>query len=166
MGKFRETRQPVAWRSHSMLETLPAIALCRLRHFAPRHGAHIHISISDARAFGLAVKTRGANDPPAIEHDGSPSFLCLYLEREDIAPPAFVANWSDHAQDLERRYQPGQPDVVASFTGQTTPAWRGCVNAQTTLLLRSPRCARQHPGFGFGVGMSTVGIGHQWRLRR
>jgi hypothetical protein len=57
-----------------------------------------HISISDARAFGLAVKTRGANVPPAIEHEGSPSFLCLYLEREDIAPPAFVANWSDHAK--------------------------------------------------------------------
>jgi len=65
-----------------MLATLPAIAPCRLRHFAPRHGAHIHKSISDTRAFGLAVKAGGANVPPAIEHDGSPSLLRLYLERQ------------------------------------------------------------------------------------
>jgi hypothetical protein len=84
-----------------MLETLPAIALCRLRHFAPRHGAHIHKSISDARAFSLAVKARRANVPPAIEHDCSPSLLGFYLECDDISPPAFVANWSDHAQDLD-----------------------------------------------------------------
>jgi hypothetical protein len=40
---------------------------CRLRLFAPRHGAHIHVSISDARAFGLAVKAGGGNVPPTLE---------------------------------------------------------------------------------------------------
>jgi hypothetical protein len=52
-------------------------------------------------AFSLAVKARRANVPPAIEHDCSPSLLGFYLECDDISPPAFVANWSDHAQDLD-----------------------------------------------------------------
>jgi hypothetical protein len=158
-------KQAVAWGPHSMLATLPAIAPYRLRHFAPPHGAHIHKSISDARAFSLAVKAREANVPPAIKHDCAPGLLWLYLEGDDIAPPAFVANWGDHAQDLELHCQPAQPNVVASLNGRTTPAWGGCANAPTTLRLRSRRCAKPPPGFGYGVGTSIVGIGHQWRLR-
>ena len=65
--------------------------------------------ISNARAFYLGVKARRPNFPPAIEHNCAPGFLWLYFERNDIAPPAFVAYWRDPAQDLGWRCQPAQP---------------------------------------------------------
>jgi hypothetical protein len=56
--------------------------------------------ISNTRVFYLGVKATGANVPPAIEHSWAPGLLWLYFERDDMAPPAFVAYWRDHAQEL------------------------------------------------------------------
>jgi hypothetical protein len=47
--------------------------------------------ISNARAFYLGVNARGANVPPAIEHNCAPGFLWFHFEHDDIALPAFVA---------------------------------------------------------------------------
>jgi hypothetical protein len=102
------------------LTPLPAVSPSRLRHFAPRHGAHIHEPIPNARAFGLAIKARRANIPPPIEHDGSPSLLGLYSERHDVSTVALVACWRyGHPPDLGSLARTSQRGFAPLLNGRS-----------------------------------------------